>query len=44
MAMKNDICSMDAITLASMVRSKQLSPVEVVDALLHRMDAAFDVF
>ena len=37
MAMKNDICSMDAITLASMVRSKQLSPVEVVDALLHRM-------
>jgi len=37
MSLKNDICSMDAIALASMVRSKQLSPVEVVDALLHRM-------
>ena len=38
MATGNDICRMDAVTLASNIRAKALSPVEVVDAVLARMD------
>ena len=38
MASKNDICTMDAVTLASNIRAKALSPVEVVEAVLARMD------
>ena len=34
----NDICRMDAVTLAANVRAKKLSPVEVVEAILARMD------
>ena len=34
----NEICRMDALTLAGEVRAKRLSPVEVVDAVLDRMD------
>ena len=34
----NEICRMDAVTLAQSVRAKQLSPVEVIDAVLARMD------
>jgi aspartyl-tRNA(Asn)/glutamyl-tRNA(Gln) amidotransferase subunit A len=34
----NEICRMDAVTLASHIRAKQLSPVEVVEAVLARMD------
>ena len=38
MATSNDICRMDALTLASNIRAKELSPVEVVEAVLARMD------
>ena len=38
MATANDICSMDAVTLAGKIRTKELSPVEVIDAVLARMD------
>lgn len=34
----NDICRMDAVTLAQKIRSKELSPVEVTDAVLARME------
>jgi aspartyl-tRNA(Asn)/glutamyl-tRNA(Gln) amidotransferase subunit A len=34
----NDICRMDAVTIAARVKAKELSPVEVVDAVLSRMD------
>src|SRR2546428_13189773 len=34
----NEICRMDAVTLAGHIRAKRLSPVEVVDAVLDRMD------
>jgi aspartyl-tRNA(Asn)/glutamyl-tRNA(Gln) amidotransferase subunit A len=34
----NEICRMDAVTLAGNIRSKRLSPVEVIDAVLDRMD------
>jgi aspartyl-tRNA(Asn)/glutamyl-tRNA(Gln) amidotransferase subunit A len=34
----NEICRMDAVTLAQRIRAKQLSPVEVVDAVLTRME------
>lgn len=34
----NEICRMDAVTLARAIRTKQLSPVEVTDAVLARMD------
>ncbi len=34
----NEICRMDAVTLAGKVRAKELSPVEVVDASIERMD------
>ena len=35
----NEICRMDAVTLAGHIRAKHLSPVEVIDAVLARMDA-----
>ncbi len=38
MATSNEICTMDAVTLASHIRTKSLSPIEVVDAVLARMD------
>ena len=38
MATGNDICRMDARTLASNIRAKELSPVEVVEAVLARME------
>ncbi len=34
----NEICRMSAVDLAAQLRAKQLSPVEVVDAVLARMD------
>lgn len=34
----DDICSMDAVTMAAEIRAKRLSPVEVLDAVLERMD------
>ena len=34
----NEICRMDAVTLAHEIRFKNLSPVEVVDAVLERTD------
>ena len=37
MADQNEICRMDAVTLAGKIRSKELSPVEVVEASLDRM-------
>ena len=38
MASGNEICSMDAVTLAALIRSKKLSAVEVTDAVLTRME------
>jgi aspartyl-tRNA(Asn)/glutamyl-tRNA(Gln) amidotransferase subunit A len=38
MTTANEICRMDALTLAGLIRGKKLSPVEVVDAMLARMD------
>ena len=38
MSSANEICRMDATSLVTCVRSKKLSPVEVVDAALERMD------
>lgn len=34
----NEICRMDAVSLAREIRAKQVSPTEVVDAVLERMD------
>src|SRR5215471_17532497 len=34
----NEICRMDTLTLARRVRAKELSPVEVVDAVLGRLE------
>lgn len=34
----SEICRMDAVTLAGEIRAKNLSPVEVVDAVLERME------
>lgn len=34
----DDICSMDAVTMAAEIRAKRLSPVEVTEAVLERMD------
>ena len=34
----DEICRMDATSLAGQVAAKQLSPVEVVDAVLDRLD------
>lgn len=38
MSTANDICRMDAVTLAKHIRAKKLSPVEVIDAVLARME------
>ncbi len=38
MTADNDICRMDALTLAAKVRSKDLSATEVTDAVLRRME------
>src|SRR5215210_5718146 len=38
MLANNEICRMEAVELAGRVRAKELSPVEVVDAVLERMD------
>jgi aspartyl-tRNA(Asn)/glutamyl-tRNA(Gln) amidotransferase subunit A len=37
-ASANEICRMDAVTLAGHMRAKRLSPVEVIDAVLARME------
>jgi aspartyl-tRNA(Asn)/glutamyl-tRNA(Gln) amidotransferase subunit A len=34
----NEICRMDAITLSEQIRTKQLSPTEVTDVVLERME------
>ena len=34
----NEICQMSAVELVAQIRAKQLSPVEVIDAVLTRMD------
>jgi aspartyl-tRNA(Asn)/glutamyl-tRNA(Gln) amidotransferase subunit A len=34
----NEICRSDAVSLAGHIRAKRLSPVEVIDAVLERMD------
>lgn len=34
----NDICRTDAVTLAAAVRGKKISPVEIIDAVLERME------
>ena len=34
----DEICRLDAVALARMIRAKEVSPVEVVDAVLARMD------
>src|SRR4030095_13200606 len=38
MPTKDEICRLDAVALAHMIRAKEISPVEVVDAVLARMD------
>jgi aspartyl-tRNA(Asn)/glutamyl-tRNA(Gln) amidotransferase subunit A len=38
MSGENEICRMDAVTLALEIRDKRLSPVDVVDAVLDRME------
>jgi aspartyl-tRNA(Asn)/glutamyl-tRNA(Gln) amidotransferase subunit A len=38
MSKSNEICRMDAVQLASLIRSKQLSAVEVTRAVIERMD------
>jgi aspartyl-tRNA(Asn)/glutamyl-tRNA(Gln) amidotransferase subunit A len=35
----NEICRMDAVKLAKRIRAKELSPVEVIEAVLTRMEA-----
>jgi hypothetical protein len=37
-AAANEICRMDAVTLADKIRTKQLSPTEVTEAVLARME------
>ncbi len=34
----NEICRMDAVTLAGLIHSKHLSPVELVDTVIDRME------
>ena len=34
----NDICRMDTVTLARRIKAKELSPVEVVEAVLGRLE------
>jgi hypothetical protein len=36
-AAANEICRMDAVTLAGRIRTKQLSPTEVTEAVLARI-------
>jgi aspartyl-tRNA(Asn)/glutamyl-tRNA(Gln) amidotransferase subunit A len=38
MAAAAEICRMDAVTLAAQVRARRLSPVEVIDAVLDRLE------
>ena len=38
MPSNDDVCRMEAFELAGRVRAKELSPVEVVDAILDRME------
>lgn len=38
MSMNHEICQMDAVTLATQIRAKQVSAVEVIDTVLHRME------
>lgn len=38
MADANEICRMDMVTLAGRMRAKELSPVEVVEAVLGRLE------
>jgi len=38
MADANEICRMDTLTLARRIKAKELSPVEVVDAVLGRLE------
>src|SRR4029453_15883337 len=38
MPTKDEICRLDAVALAHMIRAKEISPGEVVDAVLARMD------
>lgn len=38
MATHNEICRMDAVMLAAHLRARRLSPIEVVDAMLARME------
>lgn len=38
MANANEICRMDAVSLAARIRRRELSPVEVVEAVLARME------
>lgn len=38
MADNSEICRMDAVTLSGHIRAKELSPVEVVDTVLDRME------
>jgi aspartyl-tRNA(Asn)/glutamyl-tRNA(Gln) amidotransferase subunit A len=38
MASSDEICRLDAVALAGMVRAKTLSPVEIADAVLARME------
>src|ERR1700733_14984999 len=35
----NEICRMDALNLARRIRAKELSPTEVIEAVLTRMEA-----
>ena len=37
-AMPNEICRMDAVSLAEKIRTKQLSPTEVTEAVIARME------
>ena len=34
----NEICRMDTVTLAGRVKAKELSPVEVIEAVLGRLE------
>jgi aspartyl-tRNA(Asn)/glutamyl-tRNA(Gln) amidotransferase subunit A len=38
MATNNEICRMDAVTLAAHIKNKRLSPTEVIEAVLTRME------
>ena len=38
MSTENEICRMDAVTLAANIRAKKLSPTEVINAVLARME------